>query len=223
MKLYGFILSPFVQRVLIAARLKGHEIPVVPPSGGTTTSAEFAAISPMRRIPVLEDDDGWHLAESAPIIAYLDDALPGPPLLPADPRARAMARLVSGLVDTEIAAGLRHFMLQNVFCMCSDAGQLDYGRQQLALGLDAVERIGIGRDEWATGEAPGIADAALIPVLALADIVGTHFDGGDLMAGRPGIADYWQRARDSAIGARTRAEMGGIVPIVMGRRAAQPA
>jgi glutathione S-transferase len=223
MKLYGFILSPFVQRVLIAARLKGHEIPVVPPPGGAISSTEFAAISPMRRIPVLEDGDGWHLAESAPIIAYLDDTLPGPPLLPVDPRARAMARLISGLVDTEIGAGLRHFMRQTVFCMCSDAGQLDYGREQLALGLDALERIGVGQHDWAAGDAPGIADAALIPVLALAEIVDAHFEGGGLVAGRPGLAGYWECARDSAIGARTRDEMGGIVPIVMGRRAAQPA
>ena len=223
MKLYGFILSPFVQRVLIAARLKGHEIPVVPPLGGAISSAEFAAISPMRRIPVLEDEDGWHLAESAPIIAYLDETLPGPPLLPADPRSRALARLISGLVDTEIAAGIRHFMIQNVFCMCSDAGQLEYGRAQLALGLDAVERIGVGHDEWAAGDAPGIADAALIPLLALGEIIEGHFDGGDLVAGRPSLAAYWSRARVSAIGERTRAEMGGIVPIVMGRRAAPPA
>jgi len=221
MKLYGFILSPFVQRVLIAARLKGHEIPVVPPPGGSISSAEFAAISPMRRIPVLEDDDGWHLAESAPIIAYLDDTLPGPPLLPADPRARALARMISGLVDTEVGAGLRHFMRQTVFCMCTDAGQLDYGRDQLALGLDAIERIGVGEDEWAAGEAPGIADAALIPLLALAEIIETHFGSGDLIAGRTTLAAYWARARESAIGRRTREEMGGIVPIVMGRRAAK--
>ncbi len=220
MKLYGFIVSPFVQRVLIAARLKGHEIPVVPPLGGSVASPEFAAISPMRRIPVLEEDDGWHLAESAPIIAYLDETLSGPPLLPADPRARAVAREVSGLVDTEIGAGLRHFMLQNVFCTCSDAGQLDYGRQQLALGLDALNRIGVGSREWAAGDAPGIADAALVPVLTLAEILETHFDGGALIGDRPGIAAYWDRVRGSAIGERTRAEMGAIVPIVMGRRAA---
>ncbi len=223
MKLYGFIVSPFVQRVLIAARLKGHEIPVVPPLGGAIASPEFAAISPMRRIPVLEEEDGWHLAESAPIIAYLDETLPGPPLLPADPRARALAREVSGLVDTEIGAGLRHFMIQNVFCVCSDAGQLDYGRKQLALGLDAIDRIGVGHDEWATCDAPGIADAALVPVLALAEIIDGHFDGGGLIAGRPGIEAYWNRAKESPIGTRTRTEMGAIVPIVMGRREAQPA
>ncbi len=223
MKLYGFILSPFVQRVLIAARLKGHEIPVVPPLGGAIASPEFAAISPMRRIPVLEEEDGWHLAESAPIIAYLDETLSGPPLLPADPRSRALARLVAGLVDTEIGAGLRHFMIQTVFCMGSDAGQLEYGRKQLALGLDALERIGVGSQEWSAGDAPGIGDAALIPVLALAEIIEAHFEGGALVAGRPGIEAYWARARESAIGRRTREEMGGIVPVVMKRREAQPA
>jgi len=225
-KIYGIILSPFVQRVLIAARLKGHEIPVVPPLGGAIASPEFAEISPMRRIPVLEDEDGWHLAESAPIIAYLDETLPGPPLLPATPRERALARQVAGLVDTEISAGLRHCMIQQVFCTCSDAGQLDYGLKQLAQGLDALERIGVGRQTWAAGKAPGIADAALIPVLALADLIEAHFDGGALLGDRPGIRAYWARARESDIGRRTREEMAGIVPIVMQRRAqkaAQPA
>ncbi|HEY0270411.1 MAG TPA: glutathione S-transferase family protein [Sphingomonas sp.] len=218
MKLYGFVLSPFVQRVLIAARIKGHEIAVVPPPGGGLSSPAFAAISPTRRIPVLEEADGWRIGESAAIVAYLDETLPGPPLLPAEPRARALARQVAGLGDTDVGAGLRHLMVQNVFRSGSDKGQLDYGRAQLALGLDALQRIGVGRWAWAAGQAPGIADAVLIPQLALAELIERHFDGGKLIGDRPAIADYWRRARVSDIGARCVAEMAALVPIVMARR-----
>jgi glutathione S-transferase len=220
MKLYGFLVSPFVQRVLIAARLKGHELTLEPPPGGRLTSAEFAEISPMRRIPVLETDDGWRLAESATIIAYLDETLEGPPLLPADPRARAHARLVSGLVDTEIGAGSRHLITQLIFRSCSDAGQLDYGRQQVTHGLDALERIGVGNRGWAAGVAPGIADAALLPALALLQIIDKDFDGGIAIGDhRPGLRAYWARARGTEIGVRTCEEMGAVVPLVMSRRA----
>ena len=218
MKLYGFRLSPFVQRVLIAARVKGQEIPVVPPPGGLSSSA-FAAISPMRRIPVLEEADGWRIGESAAIVAYLDETLPGPPLLSVEPRARALARQVAGLGDTEIGPGIRHLMVQTVFCSASDKGQLDYGREQLAQGLAALQRIGVGRWAWAAGQEPGIADAVLIPLLALTELIETHFDGGNLLKPYPAILDYWARAQVSAIGARCVAEMGALVPMVMGRRA----
>jgi glutathione S-transferase len=221
MKLYGFTLSPYTQRVLIAARIKGHELPVEGPPGGNLAAAAFAAISPMRRIPVLEEADGWRISESAAIVAYLDETLPGPPLLPAEPRDRALARQVAGLGDTEIGAGIRHLMIQNVFRSASDKGQLDYGREQLAQGLAALQRIGVGRRAWAAGGDPGIADAVLIPQLALAEMIETHFDGGALLKPFPAILDYWSRARVSPLGARTVAEMGALVPMVMARRAAK--
>jgi glutathione S-transferase len=44
------------------------------------------------RVPIL-DDDGFVLPESEVIMAYLDERFPDPPLLPADLRERAKARL----------------------------------------------------------------------------------------------------------------------------------
>jgi len=219
MKLYGFVLSPFVQRVLIAARIKGHDIPVEPPPGGLS-SGQFAALSPMRRIPVLEERDGWRISESGAIVAYLDETLAGPSLLPADPRGRALARQITSIADAEVGAGLRHLMLHHVFRSCADASRRDYGRDQLALGLDALQRTGVGRWLWAAGAMPGIADAALIPMLAIAALIETHFEGGTLLAGRPAIEDYWRRAQASDLGARTVGEMSALVPAVMARRAA---
>jgi glutathione S-transferase len=45
------------------------------------------------RVPIL-DHDGFILPESAVIMAYLDEVFPAPPLLSADPRERAHARLL---------------------------------------------------------------------------------------------------------------------------------
>jgi glutathione S-transferase len=44
------------------------------------------------RVPIL-DDDGFVLPESEVIMAYLEERFPDPPLLPADLRERAEARL----------------------------------------------------------------------------------------------------------------------------------
>jgi glutathione S-transferase len=48
---------------------------------------------PDGRVPVLEED-GWVLPESVVIDEYLEERYPEPPLLPADPAARAAARFV---------------------------------------------------------------------------------------------------------------------------------
>ena len=50
--------------------------------------------NPSGKVPVLEDDGGWLLPESAVINEYLEERFPEPPLLPADPGERAIARLL---------------------------------------------------------------------------------------------------------------------------------
>jgi RNA polymerase-associated protein len=48
--------------------------------------------NPLGRVPVLEEDT-FVLAESAVIDEYLEERFPEPPLLPADPGERALARM----------------------------------------------------------------------------------------------------------------------------------
>jgi glutathione S-transferase len=220
MKLHGVTFSPFVQRVLFAARVKGVELDVAPLGGPALQSPEFGAISPMRRIPVLEAEDGWTLCESSAIIAYLDETQPGPSLLPADPRMAAKARQIAGLVDTEVAAGLRHFVVQQLFRVYDNPGALDYGRQQTELGLDAVERIGLNRDGWAVGDAPSIADAALIPFLTLGELICEVAPNPPVMSGRASIDDYWQRIKSTPLGGRSYTQMrDGFAQAMQARRA----
>ena len=89
MKFYGFPLSPFVRKVVVAVKEKGLEAEVVP-SNPSQPDEEFAAISPFHKIPAFRDGD-FTLADSTAIVTYLDAKYPEPALLPASPEARAKA------------------------------------------------------------------------------------------------------------------------------------
>jgi glutathione S-transferase len=100
MKIIGSYVSPYVRKVLACLNLKGldYEIdPITPFFGGD----EFERLSPLRRIPVLIDG-GVTLCDSSVICAYLDEAYPGHPLLPALPTDRARARWLEEFADTRL-------------------------------------------------------------------------------------------------------------------------
>ncbi len=99
-RIVGSYLSPYVRKVLVALQVKGiaYEIdPIVPFFGDD----RFAVISPLRRIPVLIDDQVT-LSDSSVICQYLEDRYPAPALFPADVAARARARWIEEFADTRM-------------------------------------------------------------------------------------------------------------------------
>ena len=100
MKIIGSFVSPYVRKVLACLHLKGlaYEIDPITPFFGND---EFRRLSPLSRIPVLIDGD-FSTSDSSVICAYLDEAYPGPPLLPADPKDRARARWLEEFADTRL-------------------------------------------------------------------------------------------------------------------------
>ncbi|MBS0504355.1 MAG: glutathione S-transferase family protein [Proteobacteria bacterium] len=219
MKIYGSVASPFVQRVLMAARIKGHEIPVEPPPGGGMQSPEFLAISPMGRIPVL-DDNGWTLAESVAIVGYLEDVLDGPSVLPGDARQRAHARMIDALVSHELA-GLRPIMVCKVFGMRDEPVLANEAMATVAAGLAAIETARDPAHSWAAGDEPGFADCLLLPLLTLMEIIDPIAGTARLIDGHPGLAAYRDRASASELGGRTVDEMKQAFAAIIERRRAQ--
>lgn len=219
MKIYGSTGSPFVQRVLMAARIKGHEIPVELPPGGNMQSPEFRAISPMGRIPVL-DDDGWMIAESGAIVGYLDDVLDGPPLLPGDAKQRAHARMIDSLVSHELA-GLRPIMVCEVFRRRDEPVLVAEAKATVEAGLAAIEKARDPAHQWAAGDEPGLADCLLLPLLTLMEIIDPAAGTIALIDAQPGIAAYRERAAASAVGGRTISEMKEAFAAVIAHLRAQ--
>lgn len=99
-RIIGTYVSPYVRKVLAVLALKGisYEIdPIVPFMGDD----RFSRVSPVRRIPVLIDDQVT-LADSSVICQYLEDRHPDPPLYPAAIAARARARWLEEYADTRM-------------------------------------------------------------------------------------------------------------------------
>jgi glutathione S-transferase len=99
-KVHGVGASPFVRKVRVALEEKGLEYELIPvmPMG---VSEEFRQISPLGKIPVLEED-GWTVPDSSIIIDYLERTHPEPALYPAAPRDRADAAFLEEWADTAL-------------------------------------------------------------------------------------------------------------------------
>jgi len=100
LRIVGSFVSPYVRKVLACLNIKGldYEVDPITPFFGND---EYERVSPLRRIPILIDGD-FNLCDSSVICAYLDDAYPERPLLPAEPRERAKARWLEEYADTRL-------------------------------------------------------------------------------------------------------------------------
>lgn len=103
MKLYNYFRSSAAFRVRIALNLKGLQYEYVSKAliKNEHRAADYLALNPEGLIPAL-DVDGAAISQSLAIIEYLNDLHPQPPLLPADPLARAQVRSMALAIACDI-------------------------------------------------------------------------------------------------------------------------
>ena len=91
MKIYDFALAPNPRRLRIFVAEKGLKIPVeqVDIFTGKNRTPEMLAKNPAGGLPVMELDDGTHLAESVAICRYLESLHPEPNMMGKDSREQA--------------------------------------------------------------------------------------------------------------------------------------
>ncbi len=169
MKLHGYFRSAASWRVRIAFNLKGVAAHHVPHNlrDGEQHDAAFRALNPQGYVPALELEDGTILTQSLAIIEWLDETVPAPPLLPADPLARARARGFA-LVLAADTHPLQNLKVLNAWRSAgqSEAQVMAWAAQVNASGLAACEALLAGRaDRFCFGAAPGLADICLVPQL----------------------------------------------------------
>lgn len=167
MILHGYWRSGAAWRTRIALALKGldYDQQGVDLRSGVQRSPAFVALNPQGMVPALEID-GAILTQSPAILEWLEETYPAPPLLPADPVARAGVRAMAALIGCDIHPlnNLRvGKALRETFGADQAAVDVWAGRW-ITPGFAALEalvaRHGAG---WCFGDAPTLADCYLIP------------------------------------------------------------
>jgi glutathione S-transferase len=151
LRLYDAARCPYCARVRIVLAEKQVEYePVVIDLDGRP--AWIYKKNPSGRVPVLEEDDGFVLPESAVIMEYLEELFPEPALLPAAPAARALVRLWINRFDDRL--GDVYYAVRR--------GDAD--PEQLGAALAILDR-GLGKRPFLAGDEYTLADAAYVPWL----------------------------------------------------------
>src|SRR4051794_2419989 len=91
--------SPFARKVHILLLEKGLpcELSIVDLGA---RSAEFVAVSPLGKVPVLRDEDGTVVFDSTVIAEYLEDRYPSPALFGSGVQQRLLHREIESVADT---------------------------------------------------------------------------------------------------------------------------
>ena len=167
MILHGYWRSGTSYRTRIALNLKGlsYQQRGIDLRQGDQRSEAYLRLNPQGLVPALEVD-GAVLTQSPAILEWLEETHPNPPLLPADPIARAQVRAMAALVGCDIHP------LNNL--RVGKALREEFGADQAAVDAWAVRWIEPGfaalealvaqhGDGWCFGDAPTLADCYLIP------------------------------------------------------------
>ena len=102
--LHNYFRSSTSYRVRIALNLKGIDYEYVAHHlrFGGHRKPEYLSLNPQGLVPALVWEDGTTVAQSLAILEFIDEMVPEPPLLPADPRGRARVRMLAQMIGCDI-------------------------------------------------------------------------------------------------------------------------
>lgn len=187
LKLYGFRVSNYHNKVLIALLEKGvpyEEDATVKPS----QDEAYLARSPMGKVPYAEID-GVRLCESSAILEYLEDAYPAKPLLPKSPIARAKVRELTTVIELHMELVARRLYGGVFFGGTLSDGAKAAVEKDLAKGVRAFAALA-KFEPFVAGAELSIADCAAACHLPLVSLATKLAFGRDALEGIPQVKPY---------------------------------
>ncbi|MFL5259545.1 MAG: glutathione S-transferase family protein [Hyphomicrobiales bacterium] len=170
MKLYGHPFSSYSQKALIAFYENGtpFEFKLLSRED-ERLGAEFAALWPIKRFPVLVDQ-GRTILEASIIIEYLDLHHPGPVrFVPDDPRRALEVRMLDRFFDNYISTPQQKIVLDSIRAPGErDGAGVAEARSMLETAYAWLDHRMEGR-MWATDAGFSLADCGAAPFLFYAD------------------------------------------------------
>lgn len=212
MRLYNANLSPFASRCRIQIYAKGLDVELVPPPGGPS-SDEYKKINATGRVPALQVD-GNVLPESEVICEYLEDRFPKPALRPGEPMARAKARLISRLLDSDVVPPLVRLFGQ-LDPKTRDAKVVSEALEALRPAYDRLEHFLDGDGPYAAGKELTLADCTLYPFFFFATRMHPLLGDKSPLEGRPKLAAWCAAVKKHDAVAKVDAEMEKALAVYM--------
>ena len=195
MTLWGFDGSTYVRTVKMLLAEKGvtdFKQVQVNVLEGEPKQPEHLARNPFGKVPVL-DHDGMRILETSAIVRYLNDALPGKSLVPANPKDRARMDMTISVVDSygygALVGGVAAYHLFPDFVggknetMRKDG--IDTGRKVLEQAMKTK-----GASPFIAGEL-SLADLYLAPIAAYVSMT----PDAKTLFGVDGFADWWAKVQ----------------------------
>jgi glutathione S-transferase len=195
MKLYGNPGSTCTRKVLMTFAEKGvtPELEVIDLATGQHKSGDHLARQPFGQVPVL-DDGAFRLYESRAICRYLDGVLPGPSLVPADAKERAVMEQWISVETSNFTPHAMGIIYQAVFAPMrggkADEAKVSESRAKLQPAADVLDKNLAGK-KFLLGDAFTLADISYMPYLEYLAMTPAI----DVVTSRPNLASWWERLR----------------------------
>jgi glutathione S-transferase len=178
LKLYGFALSNYYNKVKLALLEKGVPFEeVLTPMGG---GPQAAIASPLHKVPYIETEHGF-LCESQVIVDYIEARWPTPALIPADPWAAAKVREVITYCDLHVELCARQLYVQAFFGGTLPEKFIERVKADLIRHIAAFKQLAVF-GPYAAGDTFTMADCAVYVSLPLAALASKIVCGEDLVA-----------------------------------------
>jgi glutathione S-transferase len=197
---HGDPISTYVRTVRLALAEKGvqHTLAAIDLVKGQHKEAAHLARNPWGKMPAFEHA-GQQFYEVSAIIRYVDEAFPGPALMPATPAERVRVNQLMSIVDSYgYAASVTNLFIPRVLVPMlggqTDEAQVEAAKPQAALFLAEAERL-LGASNYYGGDKVSLGDLHLLPVLTY---LRATPEGQTLMAAHAKLGAWMERMNQRA-------------------------
>lgn len=194
LKIHHHPFSTYSRRVRIALLEKKipHELVEVDMVARKHKAPEYLALNPYGRVPTLEED-GFVLYESTAILEYLELTRPDPPLVPPDPRGRALVAMHVKLCDIQLARQTGTIIFPKRFLPKErwDEKAMEQAKTEIERHLAILEGQ-LGKKEYLVGDRYSLVEVCYTPFVQFFPLME--------ITPPPAVAAWTERmlARDSA-------------------------
>lgn len=198
---YGPAVSSYVRTARLALEEKGASYELVEFDIFGGMPEEQQARHPFAKVPAFSHD-GFELYETVAICRYVDEAMEGPALQPADARERARMTQVISVLDCYAYRPMVGSVVMQRLVVPRLGGVPDESVILSALpavrrAVEVLEQM-LGERDFLVGDRLSLADLHLLPMFAYFAMTP---DAGPILDDKPGLRRWWQHvsARESTL------------------------